>query len=219
MPPLVIASAHTQGTLVSFLQSFESCHGPIAPFSYFTSRFYLCGNVHVFFCDTYTKVWILLSCSAPSFPLILLNMYASLSFSLFRSHYSVNWRCCIWGLWWSSCSLPLRPINRSLIHASFCLLHLHHWESLVVAPQQVKWAFSIQLMIISHSLNLNVLQRVSFQCHPPTFTHFSAVIRQGSGTFSCKDSLLLFLPRYLHIFVESILLLRDWKVFLAPSWC
>lgn len=32
MPPLVIASAHTQGTLVSFLQSFEPCHGPIAPF-------------------------------------------------------------------------------------------------------------------------------------------------------------------------------------------
>lgn len=55
MPPLVIASAHTQGTLVSFLQSFESCHGPIAPFSYFTSRFYLCGNVHVFFCTPTPK--------------------------------------------------------------------------------------------------------------------------------------------------------------------
>lgn len=32
MPPLVIASAHTQGTLVSFLQSFEPCHGPFFGF-------------------------------------------------------------------------------------------------------------------------------------------------------------------------------------------
>lgn len=31
----------------------------------------------------------------------------------------------------------------------------------MVNPQQVKWAFSIRLMIISHSLTLNVLQRVS----------------------------------------------------------
>lgn len=94
-----------------------------------------------------------------------------LSHSPFLSHYSINWRCCIWGLWWSSCSLPLRPINRSLIHASFCLLHLHHWESLVVAPQQVKWAFSIQLMIISHSLNLNVSRRVSLSDAIPPHLH------------------------------------------------
>lgn len=55
MPPLVIASAHTQGTLVSFLQSFESRHGPIAPFLYFASWFYLRTNGHIFFFCTTLK--------------------------------------------------------------------------------------------------------------------------------------------------------------------
>lgn len=43
----------------------------------------------------------------------------------------------------------------------------------MVDPQQVKWALSIQLMIISHSLTLNVLQRVSLSdAIPPAFTHY-----------------------------------------------
>lgn len=208
MPPLVIASAHTQGTLVSFLQSFESCHGPIAPFKYFTSYFHLFDSVHIFFCTSTAKF---VSCCLVV--LLISSHFAQyVCFSL--SHYSINWRWCIWGLWWSSCSLPLRPINRSLSHASFCLLHLHHWESLVVTPQQVKWAFSFQLMIISHSLTECLATCLSFRCHPPTFTHYWAMIHRGSGVFSCKDSHLL---RHLHISVELILLLRDWKVFLTPS--
>lgn len=93
MPPLVIASAHTQGTLVSFLQSFESFHGPIAPFSYFTSHLYLCPCFFVvvvfFFLRTYTKVSTLLSRSAPSFPLILLSMCFSLCFFLSLSLFSL----------------------------------------------------------------------------------------------------------------------------------
>lgn len=173
---------------------------------------YLCGKVHIissFF--AHPRQSLNLAVGAPSFPLILLSMAASLS------HYSISWRCCIWGLWCSSCSLPLRPINRSLIHASFCLLHLHHWESLVVAPQQVKRAFSFQLMIISRSLN--VLWRVSLSDAIPPHLHIcEAVIHRRSGTFSCTDSLLFSLPPYLRAFAESILTLRDWKVFLTPSW-
>ena len=46
---------------------------------------YLRGNVHILVLHIYAKVWILLSCSASSFPLILLCMYASLLLSLSRS--------------------------------------------------------------------------------------------------------------------------------------
>lgn len=184
MPPLVIASAHTQGTLVSFLQSFESCHGLVAPFSYSTSCFYLCGSIHIFFCTPTPKFE---PCCLAVLPHFLSFFSVCMLLSLSVSHYSINWRCCIWGFWWSSCSLPLRPINRSLIHASFCLLHLHHWESLVVAPQQVKWAFSIQLMIISHSLNLNVSRRASHcDAIPPHLHIFEPQFTKGVECWAAK---------------------------------
>lgn len=39
------------------------------------------------------------------------------------SDYSINWSCCSWGLGWSSCSLPLRPINRRLsLHLFVCCI-------------------------------------------------------------------------------------------------
>lgn len=74
---------------------------------------------------------LLPSCITPSFPstlFILLYVYASLS------HYSITWRCCVWCVWWSSCSLPLRPINRSLNHVAFvfciCLAGRASWRLL-----------------------------------------------------------------------------------------
>lgn len=69
------------------------------------------------FLHIYFKVCNSLSCSTPSFPLILLSMCSS------PSDYSINWSCCSWGLWWSSCSLPLRPINRRLsLHLFVCCI-------------------------------------------------------------------------------------------------
>lgn len=219
MPPLVIASAHTQGTLVSFLQSFESCHGPIAPFSYFTSRFYLCGNVHVFFFVTPTPKFE--SCCLAVLPhfLSFCSICMLLSLSLFFALIIPSIGGAVFGVYGGAAVL----CHWGLLIG---VLSMHLFVCCICITGRASWWLLSRLngllasnWWLSHSLNLNVLQRVSFRCHPPTFTHFSAVIRQGSGTFSCKDSLLLFLPRYLHMFVESILLLRDWKVFLAPSWC
>lgn len=59
-----------------------------------------------------------------SFPISLIFLHSCfLHVCASLSHYSISWRCCVWCVWWSSCSLPLRPINRSLSRVAvvFCI--------------------------------------------------------------------------------------------------
>lgn len=131
---------------------------------------------------------LFLSPPFPSTPFILLYVYASLS------HYSISWRCCVWCVCWSSCSLPLRPINRSLScvafvfciciagRASWWLLGRLHW--LLVQD----WWVSL---ILSQSDWFSVLLSLPLQCTPPPILHIHTLQSYdslSSGSINCKDS-------------------------------
>lgn len=119
------------------------------------------------------------------------------------SHYSINWRCCSWGLWWSSCSLPLRPINRRLsLHLFVCCI--------CITGRASWWILSRLNGLLASNWWLSLILSLWMSCNAslfpmpsPTFTHYWAVIHQLSGRFSCKHPLLVFLLKYQHISVYS----------------
>lgn len=138
----------------------------LLPASHFIALFlsasvFLCVyRIRTKVCTLATQLWynLLPSCITPSFPstpFILLYVYASLT------HYSITWRCCVWCVWWSSCSPPLRPINRSLNHVAFvfciCLAGRASWRLLgrlhrLVVPN---WWLSLILSVwLSFQLSL-----------------------------------------------------------------
>lgn len=138
-------SAHTQGTLPLFLLSYGFCRGQLlspsfpATMSMSSSSFILLPAPHfiaqslsasVFFMHVqslHQSLYLSHAAVIHSLAILYYSLFFLHSFHVascvcfFLPHYSITWRCCIWCVWWSSCSLPLRPINRSLNHVAFVL--------------------------------------------------------------------------------------------------
>lgn len=130
MPPLVIAflPTHRAPKLRFFVSSIMD-----VPSSYFT--FLLMTTLplpvclhHVFLFHSHSHLVFMYIYRIRTKPCTFVVIAIWVSYFLFHHlfaslFYSITFRCCVWYVWWSSCLLPPRPINRSLNHVAlvFCI--------------------------------------------------------------------------------------------------